>query len=89
MTVSRVLVEERGSLAKVPNVYYISSCREESVGRGGEEEILNYRISTWMTTTVRWTRRKEGGREGGREGVKKYNRKKAANMGNKRGGVKT
>ena len=68
VTVSRVSVEERGSLAKVPYVYYISSCREESVGRGGEEEILNYRISTWMATTVRWTRRKEGGREGGREG---------------------
>ena len=77
VTVRRVLVEERGSLAKVPNVYYISSCREESVGRGGEEEILNYRISTWITTTVRWTRGKEGGREGGREreGAKKDNRK--------------
>lgn len=45
-----------GELAKVPYVYYISSCREESVGRGGEEEILNNRISTWMTTTVRWTK---------------------------------
>jgi hypothetical protein len=55
-----------GELAKVPYVYYISSCREESVGRGGEEEILNNRISTWMTTTVRWTREREGGSKGAR-----------------------